>query len=71
MLAYRLSVYRRNSLIGATLIYIYIYIYRNSLQPTYMVKAACQAGVAAEAGEREKTAHIKILLVRMEVCFIH
>ena len=32
---------------------------RNSLQPTYMVKAACQAGVAAEAGEREKDSSYK------------
>ena len=32
---------------------------RNFLQPTYMVKAACQAGVAAEAGEREKDSSYK------------
>ena len=32
---------------------------KNSFQPTYMVKAACQAGVAAEAGEREKDSSYK------------
>ena len=32
---------------------------RNSLQPTYMVKAACQAGIAEEGGEREKDSSYK------------
>ena len=33
---------------------------RNSFQPQYVVQAAQYAGVAAEAGEKEKTAYMKV-----------